>query len=236
MKIVCLSSGSVANCYILTSKETGHSIILDCGLRFRSITNNKLFCGFKNIDVVLVSHLHKDHSKSLKDFKLSGCNIVSYETLETGCANKFKFGQWLIQAFPVAHDVENWGFIIKDTITNKIICYVTDFYKMPIIEQVDFWIYEVNYDMETVEKVALSQTEDLFYTQNGFKNHNSLENAIEYFGKLKTKPKGIYVCHISDKHSNRKKIKRELSAFCNNIHILDKEKIYELKEVQNEKE
>lgn len=227
MKLVTLGTGSSGNCYIL-SNNSG-SIILDCGLPFNEITCNEKFCGFANIDFVFTSHQHKDHSRALKDFKVSGVPILSYENIDLN-SKPLRYGSWLVQPFPVFHNVENFGLLIKDLETNTIICYCTDFYSMPKIENVDYWIYEINYDNETLEKKALKE-DSYAYTQVGFKNHNSLEQAIEYFNSLITKPKGIYVCHISLRHSNYKKIKRELKTICDNVEILQKGDCYDIGQI-----
>lgn len=58
MNMVIIGTGSKGNCLILTSKETGHSIMLDCGIEFRKITNHPQFPSFKNLDAVCVSHIH----------------------------------------------------------------------------------------------------------------------------------------------------------------------------------
>lgn len=228
MKLSTIGTGSTGNCYIL-SNNNGRSIILDCGLNFHDITSSDLFCGFSNIDLVFVSHSHKDHSRALKDFKISGVPTLTYEDLDFANLKQYSytFGTWIVQPFPVLHNVENFGLLIKDTITNQFICYCTDFYFMPKIENVDFYIYEINYDIETVEKKALDE-DSYAYSQIGFKNHNSLEQAIDYFSSLKTKPKGIYVCHTSLRHSNYKKIKKSLSEFADNVNILQKGDIYSL--------
>ena len=155
---------------------------------------------------------------------MSGVPTLSYEDMDIELNKNLRpmsFGNWVVQPFFVAHNVANYGLLIKDTESNEIVCYCTDFYSMPKINNVDYFIYEVNYDNETLEKKALKEN-SYAYTQVGFQNHNSLENAVAYFNSLSTKPKGIYVCHISLRHSNYNKIMSELKSICTNTHILKK--------------
>lgn len=58
MNLAVLGTGSSGNCVILTSEKTGHSIMLDCGLKFKDITHSQLFCGFEKLDCVVCSHIH----------------------------------------------------------------------------------------------------------------------------------------------------------------------------------
>lgn len=111
----------------------------------------------------------------------------------------------------------NWGIIIKDPDTKETFCYVTDFYAMPPVEGIDNWLYEVNYDTTSVDGILFSDNFELLNL--GFKNHNGLENAIEYFSKLQTKPKSITVCHLSRKNANRKNIVKQLKQFCDKVKL-----------------
>ena len=68
-----------------------------------------------------------------------------------------RYSNWLVKPFMVSHNVENYGLIIKDLESGATTCYCTDFNAMPKIEHIDNWIYEINYDDETVEKKALKE-------------------------------------------------------------------------------
>lgn len=156
--------------------------------------------------------------------------MFTYETLEVGKPNKKKFGQWIIQAFPVEHSVVCWGFIIKDTISNQMWCYVTDFVAMPQVEGVDNWIYEINYNIETLENIVDKQKSDEFYVQMGYKNHNSLDNAVDYFKHLQTRPKNLFICHISQKHLDKKLTISKIRKYADDLAILNKNTIYTIGE------
>lgn len=57
MKVSVLATGSSGNSYILKSKN-GRFCVLDCGISYKNITNNKSFDGFSNLDFVFASHFH----------------------------------------------------------------------------------------------------------------------------------------------------------------------------------
>ena len=219
MKLITLATGSSGNCYLL--EENNKYIVLDCGIKFEEITSNKNFPSFRDIDLVISTHCHQDHCKSLKDFKKTGVDIISYETLERKVQD-FNFENWTLKTFPVVHNVDCWGVIIKSKATGKKLCYVTDFSAMPKIFGIDYWLYEVNYLEYIVEKIADKNFDALKF---GFKNHNSLEKAEEYFEFLQEKPKAIICCHLSQAHSNEKMIKKALKKYCDNIHIAKKDKV-----------
>ena len=54
MVLTVLGTGSSGNCYLL--ELNNKTIVLDCGLKFQDITNNKCFPKFSNISFVFVSH------------------------------------------------------------------------------------------------------------------------------------------------------------------------------------
>lgn len=56
MNVITLGTGSSGNCYILESNN--RYIILDCGLDFKTITRDKNFPKFRQIDFVFCSHIH----------------------------------------------------------------------------------------------------------------------------------------------------------------------------------
>lgn len=214
MKLITLASGSTGNCYLL--EHSGRYIILDCGIPFEKITHSRKFPSFKDIDLLIVTHSHLDHSKSLTKFEFSGVETLTYKTLSDKVEN-YTFGDWTITSFKVMHNTDNWGFIIKHKDSTKKFCYVTDTYGMPKIEGIDYWLLEVNYIEDIVDKMI--ENEQIEEMHNGFVYHNSLEKTIEYFSNIKTKPKVIICCHLSGMYGIEETIKEKLKPFATQIEI-----------------
>ncbi|HEK4983663.1 TPA: MBL fold metallo-hydrolase, partial [Clostridioides difficile] len=62
MKIKVLGSSSRGNCYLLQLKN--ETLILECGVSYKEILKGLDF-NLKSVVGCLVTHEHKDHSKSL---------------------------------------------------------------------------------------------------------------------------------------------------------------------------
>lgn len=214
MEVVTIATGSTGNSYIVGTN--GNYVILDCGVRFQDITHHPKFPSFSKIDFVFCSHCHHDHDKSLKDFRKSGCEIVSHETLETK-TQRHRIGDWEATTFPVAHNVPCWGIILKHTITGEKLTYMTDFFKAPMIENCPEFIFEVNYIDAFIDEM-IDENKDLKHL--GFNNHCSLEYATEYFTNMKTRPKKIYCCHGSKSHSIKKRIYEGMKQFADEVVVL----------------
>ena len=163
---------------------------------------------------------HHDHNKSLKDFKRSGCEIVSYETQRYQLEQKV-IDNFTITTFPIMHNVNNLGIIIKDNTTEEKLCYVTDFNAMPQVEGVEQWLYEVNYIEKNID-AQIDKGRDFRHTN--FKFHNSLEKAMFYFSNLNTRPKQITICHLSKDNGDYKYILKQMSQFADIVNIAEKEK------------
>lgn len=219
MELITLATGSTGNCYILKSSN-GKFCILDCGLKFQEITSNKNFTTFADLDFVFCSHEHHDHNKSLEDFKNSGVECLSYENLYTG--QKIEIGQWIIFPFGVRHNALNYGAIIYDKVEDKKLVYATDFIKMPRIHNADYWLYEINYDEFTADKVIENQDISKIHIANNIHYHNSLEHAIDYFNDIQGKPKLIVACHTSNMGGTPERIKKQMRPLCDKIEVAKK--------------
>lgn len=163
-----------------------------------------------------------DHNKSLQEFKNSGCEIISYETLNSEVQNH-SFSNWDLITFRVSHNVPNWGIVIKSKTTNEKFCYVTDFNKMPIIEGIDYWLMEVNYSMGWIEYKA---EHDIDINNKSYLHHHALEDTVEYFEKLRTRPKTITCCHLSSVNAMEGTIIKQLKPFADKINIAKKGETY----------
>ena len=214
MKLITLSSGSCGNCHFL--ELNNKTIILDCGITFRQITHHPNFPKFKDISFVFITHEHKDHSKSMKEFKKTGCCVLTYEKLENKVQH-WNIDNFEITTFPIKHNVMCFGIIIKSRQENIVFCYVTDFYEIPKIEGVSHFLFEVNY-IESLIDETIDADKDLKHL--GFNNHCSLEYAVDYFTRMNTRPKEIYCCHGSQSHSIKKKVYEGMRQFADKVVVL----------------
>lgn len=219
MRIITLASGSNGNCYLIKDRE-GNTVVLDAGINFEKITSHPEFPKFSKINLVFITHTHSDHNKSIKDFKRSGCEVLSYENLEEKMQN-WDFKNWSAVTFNVLHNVPCWGIVLKSKIDNEKLCYMTDFYKSPIIENCENFLYEVNYVEKNIN-AQIDKGRDFKHTNFTF--HNSLENAKSYFEKLETRPKEITICHLSKDNGDYKYILKQMSQFADIVNIAEKEK------------
>jgi hypothetical protein len=221
LNLTVLASGSSGNSYILKSSN-GKFIILDCGVKFKNITSNLSFNGFTNLDFVFISHIHHDHSASQQDFKNSGCEMVTYENIKSYEVREI--GQWKIQCFPAKHNALNYGILIYDNVDKKLFCYATDFSEIPLIRNIDYWLYEINYSNEIAENQLINLQIEMSHIQNTMNYHNSLENAIEYFSK-NSKANTIIACHLNSMQGLEKEILTNMKQFAKNIYIAKKNTI-----------
>ena len=224
MELVVINSGSNGNAYILKSNNNKFCL-LDCGIKFQNITSHEKFGGFTDLDFVFVTHEHKDHSLSMKDFEMSGCEVVSFKNAHSN--RTIIIGQWRIRLFHVKHNSINYGIIIHDTVEKKTFCYSTDFIEMPKIQNVDYWLYEINYDEFTVDKIIETQDISKIHVANNVQYHNSLENAEAYFNSLDNKPKLIVACHTSQMGGTRENIERTMKKYCDKIVVARKNLVVE---------
>ena len=122
MKYAVLASGSKGNSTIVSSGKT--NILIDCGISKKRLNERLAICGLgiTDINIVLVTHSHSDHTAGLKNFDESmqfsqlfvlGKNIPESQIL---CPfTKYKFGDFFVTPIPLSHDAINTtGYIIED--------------------------------------------------------------------------------------------------------------------------
>ena len=122
LKYCSLYSGSSGNCFLIKSDST--NILIDAGVSSKKIIDSlsNFNIDITNIDAILVTHEHTDHTKSLSTLS-NKYNIPIYANKKTWNAlndmnnkilnsNKktfndlenFKIGDFKIFAFPIPHD------------------------------------------------------------------------------------------------------------------------------------
>ena len=222
MKIEVIASGSAGNCYKVSNKDT--TLLIECGIPYKKIQEALNF-KTTDIDGVLVSHEHGDHSKACKDLIKAGVNLYMTKgtkealKLDSHRIKSFKnfgdsyfdvdIGSFKIKPFKTVHDAkEPVGFVIYDSLAIEELVFITDTQYSIYSFSPDYFMLEVNYVREAINKND-SLHPDLRARIK--ENHMSLDTAINLLERSDlSRLKKIYVMHLSDANSDSKVIKEKL--------------------------
>lgn len=210
-----LGSSSKGNCYILQNNDT--KILLDCGVDYEKILNQ---INPEEINGILITHCHQDHCKGIKKIKdYINCNVYSNdETIEIlpildtqkqeiKGGEIFNIGSFSIVPFDIEHDVKNFGYLIKDTISNHKIVYITDCGVLPKYQfkDIDTFLIEANYNeewLENKEELEIKEVRNL-----SGKGHLSVQLTTLFLKEnINYNTKYIILGHISSNCKNYKQM------------------------------
>lgn len=214
MRLACLASSSAGNCFCL-SFDLGDGIqaavLVECGLPYATIIRKlaEANVALSGVRGLLISHSHKDHSFSARDFDRRGFRIVATKGTMEACGLSQKptdYGKaelilsandnvpWdrkyvYAQPFPVEHDApEPAGFVIG---TNKetVIFGIDSFQWLADLSSYrpDYVMVEADYDGPTMDaeqrslmaKADMASRQRFRQNTRTIKEHMSLDRAIE---------------------------------------------------------
>lgn len=221
LQFISLSSGSSGNCYIFT--EDHHSLMIDHGIGMRKF--KKIVSEYKintdEIEALLLTHEHFDHSRSVGEFSLlKGIPVYAHGSVHDAiqqnprlykkiplpqrrdviCGEKFIVGCFQITAFNVPHDsVFNLGYFITTPSTN--ICLITDIgsfqpQMLSYIRQSRNLVIEANYDPEMLLHGKYpAMLKRRIASENG---HTSNQQTATILSQNVTHNlQHIFLCHLS---------------------------------------
>lgn len=193
MKLKCLSSGSIGNCYLLECNN--EILILDCGISIKDIKVGLNFDLSKVVGCV-ITHSHKDHSLSAETLKNMGIKVWQpYLTqTETNKVQKEDFGNFWVRSFDVPHDgVPCCGFIIQHMFDKGKLLYATDFeyikYSFKVVK-INHLLIECNYQKEFLDSLADNRKHVL-------RGHAELQTTIGIIEDNRNSLKNVILCHLS---------------------------------------
>lgn len=226
MKFISFGSGSSGNCYYINSD--GHGLIIDLGIGIRSFKKYYKDYGlsFGEIQGILVTHNHTDHTKAVgvlsNEFHIP---VYSTEAVHEGMLHNiflnkkiktseikiithhanFQIGPFNITAFPVPHDsYGNNGYMIETE--DKILTIITDIGHITedierAINNSNYLIIESNYDPEMLDKGKYP-----LHLKKRIKSpygHISNQEIAYSIAKNLNKEfiKGIWLCHLSEENN-----------------------------------
>lgn len=231
-KLKVLSSGSSGNCYILECDN--EQLIIELGVSWKDILKG-LDYNLTKVKGCLTSHIHKDHSLSIPNAIKYGLQVFSCEEVQSIHPQvkvlkkgvKVRLGGFKVQAIPLQHSCECYGFLIEHTTIGKLV-FCTDCNSVPYrFKDVNHWVIESNYSNDLLIDNMCNDT----YSQSASENHMEIEDTIEvlkqnYSSELQT----IILCHLSNGNSNaelfKQRVKDELGF--DNVFVADKGLVVEL--------
>lgn len=233
MELVCFGSSSSGNCYwIELDRPAGQApvrILLEAGLSFGDIIKKATAAGKRlaDIDAVLISHNHADHSRSAKilaerGFRVYGNRHVCSSPLCLCEHKKVKMiaADTYVIPFLVSHDAEStFGYVINSG--KEQILFFTDcaFFTADLSQMhFDYVLAEANYDAQVIhfayeEAKKSGNTSEVFRYERLIKSHMSLSGCIKHLKKMNlSATKAIFLIHLSERHANRTLFKQRVSA------------------------
>lgn len=217
MKVKVLASGSKGNVTYIEDNDT--RILIDIGMRCCYVEEKlkEMDVDPKDIDAILLTHIHKDHTLGLHTFARK-YNVVAYMTpkmqkeLDTDNVKYITKEMTIkginIKVFRTSHDVESYGYIVQDSLV-----YITDtgyinnkYFDM--LSNKKIYIMESNHDIEMLETGPYPyHLKQRIWSDKG---HLSNEMSSEYLSKfIGDNTKVVVLAHLSEVNNTEEKALEE---------------------------
>lgn len=235
MKLKVIGSGSTGNCYLLVA-DSGETLILDAGVPIKEIKKG-LNWNIRDVVGCVVTHEHKDHSRSIEDLRNIGIRVIApYESGEV-LKMRFKLGEFEVQAFGLTTLDEKWthtnadgtecpchGFLVTHKGMGRLL-YITDTELIKWkFKKINHILIGVNYDKNLV---CMGSPK----TNHVLRGHMSIDTACEFVKtNLSDHLQNVIMCHLSEENSDPvifiRKMKSSIQGV--NVSIAEKNKILDL--------
>lgn len=211
MKIYNLSSGSSGNATLVACDNL--NILIDAGVGKRYLIKalNKIDYQLEQIDLVLVTHFHSDHTKSLKYFD----DKMIYSCDAKHCKLKINqdndFDSLTIKAFELSHDELCYGYQIKEN--NEVYTHISDtgYLKNEYLDMVyeSTYLYlEFNHEPYLLNKTNRpAKTKRRILSDEG--HLNNLDAAL-ILANTNAKLKEVMIAHISEEANSYEAINKAI--------------------------
>ncbi len=191
MKYKIIATGSTGNAIVIEE-----NILIDCGVSFRKLKDY-----YKQLKIVLLTHIHADHFNKTTIKKLSqkrptlrfgccewlvnglvecGVDKANIDIFEIG--KTYDYSEFKISPLYLYHDVSNCGYRLF--MNDKKVLYITDTHTLEGIEArgYDLYLVEANYDDEEIEQRIKEKQEkgEFIYEYRAKETHLSQKQTDEF--------------------------------------------------------
>ena len=204
MKVRVIGSGSRGNATIVETASC--NILIDAGLTYKNISE-RLGGDVPNIDIVVITHTHKDHIGGLKSvlkkdpivYTMADLgNLVSYDKINN--ERQFSIGDTSLKLFDLSHDSYCCGMIISDG--DKELVYITDTGYInkkyfDILSNRNVYVMESNHDIEMLNNGSypFNLRQRILSDKGHLSNYDSAKYLSSFIGN---NTKCIILAHLSE--------------------------------------
>ena len=226
MKLICNSSSSSGNSYVLVSKED--SLVIEAGVPLMGLKKSLNF-DLSKVSGCICSHEHFDHSRYAKEYTKAGIDVyASTGTLDAlnfstwGSQHRthvvfelqyFMVGSFKVMPFKIKHDAkEPMGYLIQHEECG-VCLFLTDTYYCPYkFKGLNNLLIECNFSDEILENNILNGAVHPATGNRVRESHMSLEILKDL---LKANDLSavcnIVLIHLSAQNSNAKQFQKEIA-------------------------
>jgi phosphoribosyl 1,2-cyclic phosphodiesterase len=222
IKVKILASGSKGNCAYISDGKT--ALLIDCGISYKKIQQGLNYY-LSDIQSVLITHAHADHSSSAMNLINAGIdcytgqgtadllNLSGYRLNPVKELNQFKLGTFEILPFETEHDIENpLGFLLKSKVDGLKVLWITDSYYCKYkFNSVNMIAIECNYIKDTLDANIAAGLIDERMKPRLLKSHFSLEHVKEFLrANDLSQVREIILLHLSSQNSDAARMIKEV--------------------------
>jgi phosphoribosyl 1,2-cyclic phosphodiesterase len=238
MELKVIGSSSKGNGYIL---DDGTDILLiETGINFKELAEQIPGGKTSRICGCLVSHIHGDHAKRIKQYGDNAIHIYSNKkTLQNSNITEWfvhpmedfiiiSIKNFTVYSFPLVHGVDCSGFVISHPQTGTF-CFITDTQYCKYDFAVsgitfDNIMIECNYDKETINENVNSGNLNKTVYKHVLNSHMELQTSINFVNHNAPEATNLVLLHMSRGNLNQQRMINGFreSGFTGNIHLAKK--------------
>lgn len=195
MNLTIVGSGSSGNTAILQNDD--EALIIDCGIPVMEV---KKALGFNVRKIVgaLCTHIHEDHHRYVKDY--GRMNIPVFEPYNSEMDKQVRrYGNFVIKAFRLQHDVPCFGFYINHPEMGNLI-YATD------TEYIKYHFSGINHIMVEANYCKDDLPPDADNKQHVMLGHMEVSTTMDFIKANDNDDlKDVILIHLSQQNADREK-------------------------------
>ena len=223
MLLRTIATGCSGNSYVLIS-NTGEILLLDMGVSEKTIKKG-IDWKISNVVGAVISHGHKDHSLSVKDFKSIGIPILAPYLFDS--CKSMNMGEFTVKSFDLTTIDGNWthtdangepcpiyGFLITHKEMGRML-YITDTNLIKWrFKGINHILLGTNYDKDLVNVYNQSKANHVF------RGHLSIDTACEFVKSNNSNDlQNVIMCHLSSENADSDSFIEKMKKVAKNANV-----------------